>query len=123
VVLDYIKLKENIMINPKTNQPFTNAEKARGTFSVICLILIALMLFWPDSAEKKAIKAEQARIAKIESHNMTILQTMILASAKDAKSIEWIQMQFSTKRENTCVKYSGTNSFGGRVTETKCLSN
>jgi hypothetical protein len=111
------------MINPNTNKPFTSAEKARGTFSVICLILIALMLFWPDSAEKKAIKAEQARIAKIESHNMTVLQTMILASAKDAKSIDWIQMQFSTKRENTCVKYSGTNSFGGRVTETRCLSN
>ena len=111
------------MINPNTNKPFTDAEKARGTFSIICLILIALMVFWPDSAEEKAVKAEKARIANIESQNMTILQGYILATAKDAKSIDWIQMQFSTKREDTCVKYSGTNSFGGRVTETKCLNN
>jgi hypothetical protein len=111
------------MINPKTNQPFTTGEKVRGIISLTLISLVLILMFIPDSEETKAAKAEQARIAKIESHNMTILQSMILASAKDAKSIDWIQMQFSTKRENTCVKYSGTNSFGGRVTETKCLSN
>ena len=111
------------MINPNTNKPFTDAEKARGTFSVICLILIALMLFWPDSEEEKAVKVEKTRTERIQNQNMSMLQSAILASAKDAKSIEWITTQYSTKRENTCVKYSGTNSFGGRVTETKCLSN
>lgn len=111
------------MINTKTTKL---AQEINPMKIIVGLVLLAIIwtTFSPSTpVEKSAAQIEVERVAKVESQNMTILQNTILATAKDADSIKWIQMQFSTEASKTCVKYSGTNSFGGRVTETKCLSN
>jgi hypothetical protein len=96
--------------------------KIMDTIKGIAVLLgIALFVFWisPSGKTDKAPKQTYQVSASVE--NMTQLQEIILMTAKDRDSIKWINKEFSNSRAGTCITYSGTNSFGGRVTERTCL--
>jgi hypothetical protein len=94
-------------------------DTIKGIAVLLGIVLLVSIFSITGKKETKAPKQTYTYSASVE--NMTQLQEIILMTAKDRDSIKWINKEFSDSRSATCITYSGTNSFGGRVTERTCL--